>query len=569
MSGGKPLFTYEQSRILDAKSMDAGWTSTGLMGQAALSSLYRLMQEYRPDAGIVFFCGPGNNGGDGLALCWHFYSWLGQTEGLFVVQTGPARSQASRFYEGLVKQAGIPIRNAEDFLENFRGNEPHPHGRQPADREPLDPLSRDGKKETEEQTNASAGAPIRIEPGPPGTIPFLVVEALLGSGQDRPLAGAFAGLCGIVREWQELGARVISLDVPAGLLENRPFHETTLFVPDEIHTYGPHRLACSLSPELLQSRIYSNPIGFLPETESPYIYFPRDARRKLLFSRRAGSHKYENGFCWILGGSTGMEGALLLSSRSFFASGGGILCAVSSSGSLYQTEPSIMWKDSLQIDGRTNAVVVGPGTSREDALGYLEMIRSAFSRRMHGSEDPANHASYREEQTSGTYLILDASAAIQLKDFPSLKGHRTLLTPHPGEWKALGGEIIDHVSVLEKALHFCKEEIGCYVLYKSSSSILLDPFQGKAYVFPWSNRNLAVAGTGDCLTGILMAALSRTDSMVEAVAASMELLHASTEQDMNPMSSSFPDAIRRHLSSSYSPGRDGTGGHTKVERGLV
>ncbi|MCB1167191.1 MAG: hypothetical protein KDK33_13600 [Leptospiraceae bacterium] len=89
--------------------------------------------------------------------------------------------------------------------------------------------------------------------------------------------------------------------------------------------------------------------------------------------------------------------------------------------------------------------------------------------------------------------------------------------------------------------------LQCHVLYKSSISIHLDPFRRQAWVYPWINPSLSVAGSGDCLAGILAASLCRNSDVSAAIATAMELLHAATGSLIHPESSQFPDAIRGAL----------------------
>ena len=545
MNGSEPLLTYEQSRHLDQRTMELGWTSTQLMGQAALSSLYRL-QKLPAFSHIIILCGPGNNGGDGLALAWQILSSAGQKNwgadsSLTVVQTARATSEASSFYERLLAKPSeanlIELVTVEEFLHSIRdakglpwiekftnGDRQTSKPPEPIESRQRDPdlqrnQSRDGM--IEDQTIRDSG--------------LLIVEALLGSGQNRPLEGSFAELGRWISEEQSKGAYLLSLDVPAGLLESERFTETALFDPDEVHTYGPHRLACALDDRLLEhTSIYTHPIGFSPDMDSPFRLVRRDANRLTCFQREGNSHKYSNGSGWLMGGSTGMEGAMLLSARSFFSSGGGILQGITGSQmGIVREEPSIMIKERLSLDSRVGAITMGPGCSKEDCIEFLEALSEQYS--------PSKKA---------PSLILDAAAAVEAVQNPKWKkllGRKTILTPHPGEWAAMGGAAITDVDSLRLAMEFARDSAGSFVLYKASTSILMDPFEDRAYLFPWINRSLAVARTGDCLTGILMSALCRSDDMITSVMAAMELLHASTETSIHPRSSRFPSLIQRAL----------------------
>ncbi len=520
MNGSEPLLTYQQSRDLDEKTMKLGWSSTQLMGQAALSSLY-LLKRHRTFSRIIILCGPGNNGGDGLALAWHILSSAGQNgwgadASITVVQTGAAKSEAAKFYEGL-----------PGLLENLKVQQYH-H------------LNTDEFLDSLEQEKTFA-ADLRH-----GSDRWLIVDALLGSGQNRPLEGTFARLASWMAEKQSQGAYLLALDVPTGLLEDRSYSETAHYYPDEIHSYGPHRLACMFDSELLKSSMHACPIGFAPDLNSRFRLVKRNQDRLIQFNRSLDSHKYSNGSAWLLGGSSGMEGAMILSARCFFASGGGILQALShSEKSLISDEPSIMQKESLGLDSRVGAITLGPGCSREDCQSFLAQLSKQWS-----------------QSEKSPFLILDAGAAVE-SIYPSkakvLHGRKTLLTPHPGEWSALGGSAIHDVASLETAMDLTRDHIGSYVLYKGSTSILIDPFENRAYLFPWANTSLAVAGTGDCLTGILMSALSRSSDMISSVMASMELLHSSSEIRVHPRSSQIPALIQKALKRLNARAQDSTG----------
>ncbi|MCB1167190.1 MAG: hypothetical protein KDK33_13595, partial [Leptospiraceae bacterium] len=207
--------------------------------------------------------------------------------------------------------------------------------------------------------------------------PDLIVDALLGSGQNRPPEGIFAELLERMAAWQSEGSYALSMDVPSGLLEDRAFGETEILIPDEIHTYGPHRLACFLTPHLAAARILSNPIGFVPFIPGAIDYFLMHRNPDRLDSMRksAHEHKYVSGAAWILGGSRGMEGALLLSAGSFFASGGGILWGLGEDRSkLLHSDPAILWSETFDPEKRPGAVVIGPGATADDARRYMQMV---------------------------------------------------------------------------------------------------------------------------------------------------------------------------------------------------
>ncbi|MCB1323310.1 MAG: NAD(P)H-hydrate epimerase, partial [Leptospiraceae bacterium] len=181
-----PLCSYARSRRIDQESQAAGLEETWLMGQAALSSAHAIRTD--PDllnAGTMhILCGPGNNGGDGLALAYMLIGMrhiIASIPALRIYQTGEARSSAAQFYAGLLREiAQSPI--AVDVC--------------------LLPSS---------SFHFSA-----INNGD------VIVDALLGTGQDRAPAGEIARLLAHVALARiRIACALLALDVPTGLREDR------------------------------------------------------------------------------------------------------------------------------------------------------------------------------------------------------------------------------------------------------------------------------------------------------------------------------------------------------------
>ncbi|MBA3292012.1 MAG: NAD(P)H-hydrate dehydratase, partial [Actinobacteria bacterium] len=105
-------------------------------------------------------------------------------------------------------------------------------------------------------------------------------------------------------------------------------------------------------------------------------------------------------------------------------------------------------------------------------------------------------------------LVLDADALNVLGEYPRPlveRGRPTVITPHPGEMASLLGlaatEVqADRVGVARRA----GEELGCVVVLKGAGTIAARP-SGPAIVNPTGGPELATAGTGDVLTGVIAA----------------------------------------------------------------
>ena len=113
-------------------------------------------------------------------------------------------------------------------------------------------------------------------------------------------------------------------------------------------------------------------------------------------------------------------------------------------------------------------------------------------------------------------LIIDADAINILSKNKSLLnriGKNCILTPHPGEFKRLVGEWRDDHEKLDLQKAFCKE-YECYMILKGAYSSVCTPL-GNTYFNPSGNPGMATAGSGDVLTGLLIALLAQGYSILD------------------------------------------------------
>ena len=529
------LFSFDACRAVDAHSQARGFSEAQLMGQAALASLFRLqetgaLERVRENDGrLHILCGTGNNGGDGYALAYHVLGWdASWSERTRVYRTGPAKTEPARLFAGALEECGAVPRESGDF--DAAGCGPHD----------------------------------------------LIIEALLGTGQTSAPRGPAAELIEQIAEIRRRadGTRLVALDVPAGLRENEssrfcaPGDQTptsrneapaSFPAPDEIHSYGVDKIALRLNPSLAAfSRIVILPMGFHPvalrEARSNETHraldWPRDFDATV-FRKGDQDHKYISGHGVLVGGSPGMEGAALLAGRTFFAAGGGILHVGTTNEEtrrmMTATHPTFMARvvsAGPAFDGNPGAVLIGPGL-REDDLGRL---RPDLLRLLAGLKP-------------SSLVILDAGGLDLIRDpnYPNELRARTLITPHSGEWKRLGGPGVQGtLNGLRSALEWARQELGCFVLLKDAVSCLLPPESvgadpGKTYIHSNPSGSMSVAGSGDVLAGILLARFARRDEDLDGsrtVRKILEsvLLHTHAARDRaHPMSEDWPEMIRARL----------------------
>ena len=123
-------------------------------------------------------------------------------------------------------------------------------------------------------------------------------------------------------------------------------------------------------------------------------------------------------------------------------------------------------------------------------------------------------------------LIVDADGLnllAQMPDWPSRLPPNTILTPHPGEMARLVGRPLPAVRDEERVAlaRECAAAWGHVVLLKGAYTVIAAPPEsgsgkGRATLLPFANPLLAVGGSGDVLSGIIVGLLAQGAKPYEA-----------------------------------------------------
>lgn len=455
------LLNPQQLRALDAATLRAeDITSLDLMERAAREML-RYFLAHHPDRQrpIIVFAGPGNNGGDGLAL---------------------ARLLSGEGYADL----SVYLFNTKNALSPDCGT----NAQRLREECPDVPLT-----EIQQQFETPTFRP--------GT---LIIDALFGIGLSKPLTGGYAALVVLINAAQ---LEVVSLDMPSGLMAE----DNTLNSPSAIVratttlTIGHPKLALLLDDcqdycgtvRLLDIGLTREPLG---EMQLPYRISEHAEIRPLLGQRPPHGHKGTFGHALLVAGSYGMAGAAILSARACLRSGVGKLTvhtppcnndilqvAVPEAVLHHDSDPRITTA-AVPADP-FSAVAVGPGigTDPRTALALIEQARHTV-----------------------VPLLLDADAINILgshKGWMPQVPRGTIFTPHPGEMRRLGNRRDDSYSLLLEAIETARRG-AFFVILKGHRTAICTP-SGQVYFNPTGNSGLATAGSGDVLTGILLALLAQ------------------------------------------------------------
>ena len=218
----------------------------------------------------------------------------------------------------------------------------------------------------------------------------------------------------------------------------------------------------------------------------------------LLHQREPFSHKNDFGNALLVAGSRGMMGASLLAARACMRSGVGLLTVrVPRCG--YEIMQLGLPEAKCETDNRTDyhthiewhngidAVAIGPGLGlhEETQEALIELLTRGLS--SPGMPDPA--------------LILDADALNILSLHPHLLDKLpkdTILTPHPGEAKRLLNAT-GCGNCLVMAMKY-----GVVVILKDHYTNIHLPDGNIFRNENFGNAGMAVGGSGDTLTGILL-----------------------------------------------------------------
>lgn len=436
-------------RSHDLRRIEAAAADLHLMqraGQAAADLAVALRLDR--DAPVLILAGPGNNGGDAFEV---------------------ARLLAQRFVTVHVVFTGDAARLPGDAADAFR------------------------------RFNEAGGTTLDAIPGDVRW--SLIVDGLFGIGLTRDITGAHAELIG---QASALARRdrcpLLALDCPSGLDADtgavrgtaiRASHTITFIAakPGLFTADGPdHCGAITVAPLDLDPRTFEGTPG---TTVTPALFTDS------LQPRRLNSHKGSHGNAGILGGSSGMTGAAILAARAALRLGSGRVylgLIDDKAPALDPLQPELMIRrpDRLLATDLT-ALACGPGMGNNGEV--IELLENAC-----GQDIP---------------LVLDADALNRIAENGELhvavtaRHAPTLLTPHPAEaarllecpTRDIQGDRIAAAS--ELAVRF-----GAHVALKGCGTVVANP-NGEWFINTSGNPGLATAGSGDVLTGMIVALLAQ------------------------------------------------------------
>ncbi|HBX52414.1 MAG: bifunctional ADP-dependent (S)-NAD(P)H-hydrate dehydratase/NAD(P)H-hydrate epimerase [Bacteroidetes bacterium RIFOXYB2_FULL_35_7] len=452
------VFLTKQTAEIDAYTIaHEPIRSIDLMERASIAFTEVFCKYFSNEKKVIIFIGPGNNGGDGLAV---------------------ARLLADKGFQSFVSILKITDKLSPDAEIN------------------LDRL--------EKKKNVPAKIIKDISDFPEISNDAIIIDALFGSGLMRPLSGIAAQL---VQYINKFATTVVSIDIPSGLMgedntKNNPEHiihaeYTFSFEFPKLSFFFSENNKYTGKWEILPIGLH---LAAIQKTETPYYYIEDLFISSFLKKREKFSHKGNYGHALLIAGSYGKNGAAVLASLACLRSGAGLLTThIPKSGySILQTSvPEAM----VSVDEEEKYVTRLPDLDTFSAIGAGPGL---------GKEKATQNVLKMLIETSHVPLVLDADAlniVSENKNWITTLPENTILTPHPREFERLFGESESSYNRHLKQIEFSQKHKLIIVLKGAHTSISLP--DGTCYFNSTGNPGMATGGSGDVLTGIILSFLAQ------------------------------------------------------------
>ncbi|MFC1848728.1 NAD(P)H-hydrate dehydratase [candidate division CSSED10-310 bacterium] len=429
-----------------------------LMENAGLAAFSVLRQEVGvTNKKFIVFCGGGNNGGDGFVIARKIHSH-GGTVKIFILGDPGKFKGSAKLNLDIVTRIPVPVTQLES-LDSVKKEVSHCDG---------------------------------------------IIDAIFGTGLYRDVKGLYRAIIELINVSNK---PVLCVDIPSGIHGDSAKIMGVAVKGDYTVTFGLPKVGNLLYPGYEHcGKLYVTHISF-PQS----IYNDDTMKIEInsplkLPARKKEGHKGTFGVALFIAGAANYYGAPYFAALSFLKAGGGYsyLAAPASvtpfiaqkgseivyapqketeNGSLARTSKS----DILQLAGKSNIVILGPGLSLHEETQQLAREIAA------GVEKP---------------LLIDGDGITALcRDLDIIKhrSHPTILTPHLGEMSSITSQGIPEIDTKKiTILQQTARDLNAMIVLKGAHSLIGYP-DGRIFINLSGNSGMASAGSGDVLTGTIAA----------------------------------------------------------------
>ncbi len=452
---------------LDRRTIeDIGIPSLVLMENAARGVANAVIRFFPEAKKILVVAGKGNNGGDGIAAGRILKIRNRRQVEVFLPYGEEELSEDCRVQYNIAKKVGVKFHRELPLLESYD----------------------------------------------------LIIDAIFGTGFKPPVRGRWLGIIDAINA---AGKPVVAVDIPSGISADggeviEPVVKADITVTFALPKYGHVLYPAAAYCGKVLVRDISIPIHLFEEELKTEIIEVQNLK-ELLPRREPYTYKNREGHVFILGGSDGKSGAVIMAAKAATEAGAGLVTAGVAESLNPILEQSLIEEMSLPLpeleDGklhpkawdfvpeedrkRFTSLVLGPGMGRyREAHDLLRDVLTEWPKPLVIDADGINNLADMGKE--GRELL-------RKREVPAV------LTPHVGEMQRLTGlysrEIIHNQ--IEVARKFA-EENNCYLVLKSARTVIATP-EGEVFVNVRGTPAMAKGGVGDVLSGILGALVGKME----------------------------------------------------------
>ncbi len=438
---------------------------------------------------VAIFVGGGNNGGDGLVLAKHLLQAGIKCSVFSLADTNKFKNEAKRALDDYLN-AGGTFANCSDLIEKFR------------------------------QGTHDCLANFK-----------LAVDCMLGNGAKGKLRPEFATVVQIINE---SGLPVIAADAPTGydsaahISNDICIHakETMLFGFPRLDAYvkdGGNAFGKAVIAQL------SYPAEIVQKSDEKNYLVTEDAIPQLLPKRDEWGDKRVQGNPLIIAGSKDMPGAAALCTEAALRSGVGLVTLATTEAITPIIQAKLSEPVFCSLSEATNnngvlqphhipallkrakyasAIAIGPGltTNAGTVQAVLELLPQLNVPTVIDADALNAIATLNDNGPT-----CDGAAIEYLHQLQS----PVILTPHVREFARLFGTLPDNSFEIPSRLRAIASSTNKVILLKGAPTYIASPDKN-VYVIPTANSGMAKGGSGDVLTGIIVALLSQGLTATEA-----------------------------------------------------
>lgn len=455
----RKIVTSSQMKNIEAYTInEVGVPSLVLMERAAFSVLEELEEEEK----VLVVCGVGNNGADGLAVA-RMLKLRGQDVCVSIIGDESKSTEEFKVQKNICQNLGLTL--VVGFNPDFK--------------------------------------------------PDTIVDSIFGIGISREVTGVYYGAIAVINKHKaDNGCHVISVDIPSGLGcdDGKPLGIAV--VADKTVTFQYEKIGLILNEGPKYSgKVVVKDIGIVASVKETIAYTYDFVDISRYPDRDILGNKGTFGKVLLVTGSPSMPGASILTARTAFKMGTGMVKVLSSGANrdllmhelpeaMFQSYDNISSDELDNILGWCDACLIGPGLSVND--GMVKLVCDII-------------------KDCNKPLVIDADALnIIAKEGLAIlrsrenRGLVTVLTPHPAEFARLAGCNVKQKKNADiEFLNDLSKAINCIVAAKDARTIVSSGCL-PVYINTVTSESLATAGSGDIYGAIIASLLAMELNAIEA-----------------------------------------------------